>query len=385
MSDSDILISGDSHVFEPPELWVERGDKDFGDRLPRVVSEENEDFWYFDGQRAVACRISASTGDRFDENAKRRQSRAGDARVGGYDPDERLKDLELDGVYGEVLYPTVGMFAFRWMRSSALFDATCRAYNDWLAEFCASYPDRFKGSAMLNVDDVDVAVTEVERVVKLGLASVMMPVDPGEGRSYDDPAFDRLWAALQDANLSMSFHMLTNRERVVGTHSSLFGGPANTVTQSYYITRAFAQLILGGVFERFPRLCAVSVEFEAGWAGAFINHLDRSYRMLLDGVKHPEWTRFKDGATPRDFWNRNIFMTWQEDDFALRTRHEIGVSRLLWGSDYPHGSGTFPNSHKILDENFQGIPQDERNRIVRDNTAELYGFDLSKARVPASV
>src|ERR1700675_351827 len=119
------VISSDSHVMEIPELWVTRTDKEFRDRAPRVVSEETQDWWYFGDERAVPCRVAALPGDRFDPTSGRRVARAEDVRPGGYDPDARLGDLALDGVFGEVLYPTVGMFAFRWVTDSPLVDAMC--------------------------------------------------------------------------------------------------------------------------------------------------------------------------------------------------------------------------------------------------------------------
>jgi predicted TIM-barrel fold metal-dependent hydrolase len=104
-------------------------------------------------------------------------------------------------VYGEVLYPTIGMFAFRWLPDSRLVDAMCRSYNDWLAEFCAAQPKRLKGAAMINVDDVAVAVREVQRIATMQFAGVIIPVDPGGGHSYDDPAYEPLWSAVEDAGL----------------------------------------------------------------------------------------------------------------------------------------------------------------------------------------
>jgi predicted TIM-barrel fold metal-dependent hydrolase len=107
-----------------------------------------------------------------------------------------------------------------------------------------------------------------------------------------------------------------------------------------------------------------------------INEMDRRYRLYIYGLKNPEWTPFKNGALPSDFFARNVFLCFQEDDLAIRIRGEIGFDRLMWGSDYPHGSGTFPRSRELIDITLGNVSPDERDRLVCRNAADLFGFRL---------
>jgi predicted TIM-barrel fold metal-dependent hydrolase len=126
------------------------------------------------------------------------------------------------------------------------------------------------------------------------------------------------------------------------------------------------------VFERFPGLKVLSVEHEAGWAAYFLHIMDYTYTQR---VPRPEWHRFSNGALPSDFFHRNVFISFQEDPIAIQLRTYIGVDNLLWGSDYPHVESTFPRSREVLGEILAGVPEDERARIVGENTARIFHFD----------
>jgi predicted TIM-barrel fold metal-dependent hydrolase len=174
------------------------------------------------------------------------------------------------------------------------------------------------------------------------------------------------------------YHLLTNRERrerKVGVFST-FSSADEQCAQSYWVERALGQMIIGGVFERHPHLHVVAAEYEAGWSAFFAYNLDLKYKFHVFGAKTGRWREFKDGALPSDFCKRNIWITWQEDGLAVRIRNEIGVDRLMWGSDYPHASGTFPRSREILDDLLAGVPADDAAAMVGTNAAKLYGFEI---------
>ena len=142
-------ISSDTHVIEPPNLWQERIDSEFRSRAPRVVAADDADWWFVDGGRFLSFSGGAQTGMRFDEPEKLRTgARFRNVRPGAYLPEEHLKDNEADGVLGSVLYPTLGLMLYS-LADPLLFVAICRAYNDWLAEFCRAGHGRLKGVAML--------------------------------------------------------------------------------------------------------------------------------------------------------------------------------------------------------------------------------------------
>ena len=181
------LVSSDSHVMEPPDLWTRFIDPEYRHRAPRVVREDGFDRWYADGDVSFGIVGSDTQAGRRFEAPETIQIEGvyEEVRRGGYDPHAHVEDMNLDGVSGDVVYPSVGLET--WLiPSTDLLSAVFRAYNNWLAEFCAPYPDRIKGMAMVNVDVVADGVGELRRAASLGLAGATIPQRPLFGR-YDAP------------------------------------------------------------------------------------------------------------------------------------------------------------------------------------------------------
>src|SRR5919204_97279 len=165
-----LILSSDSHVFEPPDLWTTRIDAPFRTRAPRMERRDGADALVVDGQVLSGIGLISNAGARFEApETISGHGRFDDVPRGGWDPAEHLRDMALDGVAGEVLYPSQGLFYFK-VPDAQLMSAIFRAYNDWLAEFCRTDPARLKGIAMINVDDVHDAIAELERAARLGLA-----------------------------------------------------------------------------------------------------------------------------------------------------------------------------------------------------------------------
>ena len=370
---ADKIISSDSHVIEPPDLWTSRIDTKFKEQAPRVISEENGDWWYIDGQRTNSFQGGAYAGVRFEHPEELEMSaRWEDVRPGGFIPDERIKDMDIDGVYGEVIYTTEGLLAYN-ARNSELLTALCRAYNGWIAEFCGSYPDRLKGIAMVNVDDIEGAILELERSRKAGLVGAMVTVYPPEEMSYDRAEYDPFWAAAQDMDIPLSLHINTARPGP----GQEFQDPTNVrpaffATADYWVRVSLAHMVFSGVFERYPKLKVVSVEHELGWAPFFIELMDYTYTQRAP--RGPGWHRFEGNTLPSDFFHRNVFLSFQEDARGIKDRASIGVDNLMWGSDYPHTESTFPRSRQILESILEDVPEDEKAKIAGGNAATLYNF-----------
>ena len=181
------IISSDNHVFEPADLWTTRAEPKFRDRVPHIVRQADGDWWYCDNHRVIGMGAGAQTGMRFGQSDQLRRTTTFDhVRPGGYIPEEHVKDMDADGVDVSIVYPTVGLLLYS-VPDSDLLTAIFRTYNDWLAEFCNAFPDRLKGIATLNVDDVPSAVKELERCAKMGLAGGLITVYPPEGRGYNLP------------------------------------------------------------------------------------------------------------------------------------------------------------------------------------------------------
>ena len=364
------LISSDSHIIEPEDLWQERIDRRYKDRGPRLLHEAETDQWVCDGLMFGVIGGNQQAGLRFETPEKLTdEGSMATVPLGGLDPNEHVKDMDLDGVAAGVLYPSQGLTLFS-VPATDVLSAAFRAYNDYLAEFCAPYPDRLKGIAMINIDDVEDGLRELERAANLGLAGAMISVNPV--LPYSHPAYDGFWAAAQDLEMPLSLHIGTGRwrpgmdtERIAEESSDDFPN------LEYYPRRCINGMIFAGVFERYPRLKVGVVEFEVAWAPYFMRRMDDFYKERADGV---QGTRFKEDMLPSDFFRRNVFIGFQEDDLGIQFRHHIGVENLLWGSDYPHAESTFPRSREILERIFEGVPEDEKAKIVGENTARLYHF-----------
>jgi predicted TIM-barrel fold metal-dependent hydrolase len=373
-----LILSSDSHVFEPPDLWTSRIDRAFRERAPRMQRLDGADQIIVEKDQILSgIGLISNAGARF--AAPETISGSGrfeDVPRGGYDPEQHLADMRLDGVAGEVLYPSQGLFYFR-VSDTSLMSAIFRAYNDWLAEFCQADPARLKGIAMINVDDVDDACGELERCYKLGLVGAFIPVSPLSDKPYRHPIYERFWWTAADLRIPLLLHIGTPRGGVPGCEFTMNLGEltgAGRSTTDYWVRYSLGAMIFAGVFDRYPKLLVGSVEHEAAWIPHWLKQMDFTYR------ERPVFTkgwRSKEGLLPSDYWRRNMFVEFMEDDLGVQLRDLIGVDTMLWGSDFPHAESTWPKSRDFLDRMFGGVPESDLRKITSENAARLFGFDLS--------
>jgi predicted TIM-barrel fold metal-dependent hydrolase len=363
------LISADSHIVEPRDLWTSRIDARFRGRAPKIATlDETGDYIVIDGLRP---RPLAFEGPMIEaraqgvEIAKPKGYRVEQNRLGAWDPDARLGDQDLDGVSGEVIYPGVGLHIGRAPDGEYIY-ASCRAYNDWLAEFCAAHPARLKGAAMLpNRGPVEWAVTEAERAAKLGLTTTMLP-SFCDDRPYNLPEWDTLWAALQDLGLVAGMH-LCGREPYGIAHGPGAGG-INVGIIKFAMYDTLMRIIWGGAPVRFPKLKWCLVEGGIGWIGAVLEFMDHWWN------EHKAWMAPRLPETPSTYFHRQFFATFENDRSGVLTREITGVDNLMWGSDYPHTEGVWPFSRRQVARNFASIPALDTRKMVHDNAVRVFGF-----------
>jgi predicted TIM-barrel fold metal-dependent hydrolase len=370
------IISSDNHIYEPPDLWITRVDARFRDRAPCVVQLEDEgDWWFCDGHKIMGAFAGAQAGRRFEAPEKlSRKDRFENVRPGGYLPEAHVKDMEADGVDAAVIYPTAGLLMFG-VPDSELLSAIFRGYNDWLAGFCKPFPHQLKGIAMLNIDDVQSGVRELERCAKLGLAGAMITCYPPEGRPYESPEYEPLWAAAQDLGMPLGLHIGTNRPGPGQEFAAGIGelSGAFLCNADHWVRMSLAQMIYSGVFQRYPKLQVGSVEMELSWAPHFLDRLDYNYKQRArDLFKKGYWDRYTGEMLPSDYFHRNVFLGFQEDALGIKERNIIGVDNLQWGSDYPHPESTFPRTRQILDEILADCSETEKAKIAGGNAARIY-------------
>ena len=368
----ELIISSDSHVFEPPDLWTTRIDKRFRGREPRIKRVGDVDHLVVEDDQSISgIGLISNAGARFDApETISYHGKFEDVLVGGYEPEEHIRDMKIDGVSGEVLYPSQGLFYFG-IKDSALMSAVFRTYNDWLAEFCNTNPERLKGIAMVNLDDVQEGVEELERVADLGLVGAMISEYPPEERRYYNLEYEPLWAAADRLQMPLSLHTATKRHQTNFSSGTVSDASARA-NKIFWPSTSMCDLIFSGVFERYPDLNIVIVEFEIAWAAHLIGTMDYAYH-----ERHEEATyRYKGDKMPSDFFRENVYISFQEDGLGIRLRDVIGVDCMMWGSDYPHAESTFPRSQEIIDEILKGVPQEERAKIISGNVARLYNMEI---------
>lgn len=371
-----LVISSDSHVFEPPDLWTQRIDRKYVDRAPHMQRIDGADHLVVEGDQTIAgIGLISNAGARYEAPETISDHGTFDAvHKGGYEPEQHIRDMAIDGVSGEVLYPSQGLFYFK-VQDGALFSAICRAYNDWLADFCQTDPDRLKGIAMINVDEVDDAVDELNRTAGLGFAGAMITEYPAEERRYDHPDYESLWAAAQDLNMPISLHTATRRMGAnAGAVQRTIRDATRRAIKAFMPATSLCDMIYAGVFERYPGLKLAIVEYELAWVPHMLGTMDYVYRERHEEASY----RFKNDMLPSDFFAENVYLSFQEDAVGVRLRDCIGVNRMMWGSDYPHSESTFPRSREVLDEILVDVPRAERQQIVCDTAAKLYEFDLAR-------
>ena len=357
MSD-ERLISADSHVNEPPEMFAERVPASLRDRAPRVEEVGGVPSLLIEGMRPrkLPSGREALSGEALER-----------AQAGGWDPSLRIRDQDRDGVSGEVVFPTLALQACFVSPDPALQLALARAYNDWVTEVFAPHPRRFAAAAVIPMADIEAAIAEARRVAERGLRSLFLPIQM-PAKPYNHPDYDRFWAVAEDLGLPLTFHAGTGHEPRIER------GPGGAVINYLLGSQAdgahlICYLTMSGVLERFPKLQVVTVETGSAWLAWVVTTMDEIYE------KHHMWATPKLTLKPSEYVKRQAHVTFQNDPVGVANRRFTGVESLVWGSDYPHPEGTWPCSRESLARQLEGVPADERRAMVGGTAARLFGFD----------
>ncbi|WP_420618806.1 amidohydrolase family protein [Candidatus Poriferisocius sp.] len=384
-----MLISSDSHVVEPGDLWLERLPKHLRDRAPRAVQDPENHYWYFEAPemgRGVNLTLSRNAGISTQEvdAALAADPDAWVGATGGHDPVTRLADMWVDDTVADVVYPTAGLSLLQY-DDVELQLACIQVYNDWLAEFCAVDSDRIIGIAMIPTWDIDVGVAELNRCGDMGLRGAIIWSSPPATREYSffSNRYEPLWATAAERSMPVSIH-------IFGGHQTK--GISNygvTVEGTYYfgitardeLAHTTAELIAAGVFERHPNLRIVAAEGGIDYAARLEQRLDLTY----SGA----WSRIDDTLTmkPSEYFRRNVYLTYIEDPIGLNNLRFTGSDHFMWSSDYPHGAATWPRSREFTANEFNeaGVSEADRRKLTLTNVAELYSIDLETVSQPSPV
>ena len=375
-----VLVSADCHA--GPEL------ASLADHVDPAHADDFAD--YLARTREYDARVAAIFAGRgeADYTEMHRVFIERDSVEGLHDPALHLRDLEADGVVADVIFPQ-GVVPFAdypsqpgmlppigYVATPELQAAGCRAYNRWLAEFCGTNPGRHAGIGVMPIRNVDAAVREIEWAHGAGLRGMSLPPISDHAYPYfNDPSYEPIWDACERFGLPLNTH---------GASTRFYGHGADSMSVSlaevdFFGRRALWFLIFSGVFERHPDLRMVFTEQRAGWVVPTLEYLDDIYRAPINGITASL------PRTPSDYFATNVYVGASFLSAAeAAARHEIGITHLMWGSDYPHPEGAWPWSRESLRRACAGMSDRDMRLVLGENAIACYGFDAEQLERAAS-
>lgn len=386
-------ISADGHFESPPEQWTHRVRKQYRDRAPRRIKLGNGgDGLLIEGRPLVYGGTSLYAGrapEHFDPTVLDFDSTPGCGSA-----EQRLREQDRDGIDAEVLFaldvrnPAI--------RDKAAFLGIIQGFNDYLAEeYCAVDRDRLIGVAVLPNISAEEDIAEMQRCKRMGLKAVWLSTFPS-GQSFPSAEDDRFWAAALDLEMPLIVH--TSFPAKVGSRDTrLFKYPTEPQGEQRPPTdfvQRFArqgphhsgsveasQLVVSGVFDRFPRLQIYWAENNVGWLPYFYEQIDHEYSInRFWAERHLGLPKLK--RQPSEYLREHAYWGFFEDHVGVKLRHEVGVDRMMWSTDFPHVVTRWPKSVEMFHSQTAGVPEDERWQMAAGNAIKFFRLD-HKDRVRA--
>ncbi len=379
-------ISADSHFESPPETWAHRIPAQYRDRASRRIKLPNGGDAIVSEGRPINYGGTGLNGgiapEKFDPTRY-----DFDATPGCGTPQQRLEEQDKDGVDAEVIFAL--MVRQSGVRSRDAYVAIVRAYNDYLAEeFCAVDPDRLIGVGVLPSIGADGDVVEMTHCAELGLKAVCLTTYPS-GKGYPTAEDDRFWAAAVDLDMPVTVHtsfLAKVGDREIPLYKYPLEPEGEKKPPTDFLQRLArqapfhsgsveaSQLVVSGLFERFPTLRIYWAENNVGWIPYFYEQMDHEYEV------NRFWAERSLGLPllknrPSEYLREVAYWGFFEDAFGMRVRDEIGVDRLLWGTDFPHLVTRYPRSLEYWEKQAEGVPEEDRRKMVADNAIKFFHLD----------
>jgi len=379
------LVSVDDHAIEGPDVWTSRVPKKYGDAIPHVEEVELDgaklqlgatahgrvQVWSYAGRKYPQIGLNAVAG-KHPRTWDVEPARFDDMRKGCYDPVERLKDMDEDGVWAQLCFPSFARFAgTRFLEGDdrELALDCVRAWNDWmLEEWCGTAADRYIPVCILPLWDIDLAVAELTRAIGLGARCISFPENcsPLGLPSFHTDHWDPLFAIAEEHGLPLMMHFGTSSKTPFVSEDA----PTPVVVSQMGLNSmsTMADLAFSRTFFKFPRLKVALAEGGIGWMPYMMERIDAVWE------KHRWYANVDVETRPSDLIRRNIWGCFIVDQAGIDLRDRIGVDRLTWESDYPHSDSQWPHSRKGLEEALRDVPDEDAWKIAELNACELLGW-----------
>ena len=363
MTDRLWANSGDSHSLGERAVWDEILPRHLAERMPRSEKFESYEIVHVDGQSfrrdLPVLQTKKAGGKTIGELVSER---------GAGDIASRLRDLDEEGVWAEVVYDSLGLWD-SMIRDRKLLQAANRAQNEWKAsEIVRRSSDRLVPTASVPLLDIGYAVAELQHAASIGLKVVSMPTGVPEGLpDYNRDDWEPLWSAAEEAGMVLGFHIGSDNDAKGNTP---FRGPGGAVLNYVQTTwggqLAAMKLVTGGALDRHPDLKVLVSEGGATWVPFIGDRMNEGYR------QHGMFVRPTLSRLPKEILYRQVYTSFQHDESAPAAMWAMGYRNLMWGSDYPHLEGTFGHTQKTLHELFDRVDPEVSHRIRLGAFKELF-------------
>jgi predicted TIM-barrel fold metal-dependent hydrolase len=358
------VIDADGHVLEPL------------DRFPELNTTRDSiglDHVYAGNQEIVTVSLGklGTPGSNMADLAH--SPRYENAQPGGFDPKVRLVDMDTEGIDAAVLFPSLGL-NFWAIDDPDIAISLARAYNDWLAEYCAAAPTRLFGAAMVPWQSVDASVAELRRAHdELGFRAAFLRPNPCVGRTIAHPSHDAFWEAAEALDMTVGIHEgSSNTVATLAADRKPFNPLIlHATSHAFEQMLACAQLIATGVLEHHPSLQFAFLEAGGGWAPYWLWRLDEQVEGF--GGYCPEMK-----LAPSEYFARQCWVSFEIDEPSLPALLPIvGAERVIWGSDYPHHDATFPGAVDKLRRTIAPCTEADQARVLGTNALDCYRLELA--------
>lgn len=303
-------------------------------------------------------------------------------RVGIYDPVERMKDMDIDGIDVEIMYtqgdaymmpagdpPAIDGMAFLGHPDQDARLPLIQAYNDALAEWIDVGAGRLYPVGIVPLDSLDQAVAEIRRLGSMGFKGVRIQATPPKGdRPFWDEKWNSLWEAAIETDQPIHLHLGAGFEGLVGLEDPLPGRPLFKSLPPIMMSMVLGSFLLYGPAKTFPELKVGFVEAGIGWIPYYLERLDTMWR------RHSYRERHATNEPPSTYWHRNCFGTFEDDQAGVRCIDLMGPTTIMWASDYPHPDSTYPESHKVIESHFSKITPEQKRMVTFENARRVYSL-----------